>query len=52
MEGPSKPELSFRNDPEGTVTVVYKPTAAGTYKMHLKFQHYHCPGSPLTIHAK
>jgi filamin len=52
MEGPSKPDLQFKNNDEGTVTVTYKPTAAGTYKLHLKFTHYHLPGSPFTITCK
>jgi filamin len=46
MEGPSKPDLQFKNNDDGTVTVTYKPTAAGTYKLHLKFTHYHLPGKP------
>lgn len=45
MEGPSKPDLQFKNNDDGTVTVSYKPTAAGTYKLHIKFTHYHLPGN-------
>jgi len=52
MEGPSKPDLQFKNNDDGTVTVSYKPTAAGTYKLHIKFTHYHLPGSPFTIACK
>jgi len=51
MEGPSKAELTFRNEPDETVAVVFKPTVAGEYKVHLKFGMYHVPGSPLKIQA-
>ncbi|CAL8124202.1 unnamed protein product [Orchesella dallaii] len=49
MEGPSKPDLEFKNQEDGQVTCNYKPTAPGNYKLHLKFQHYHLPGSPFTV---
>jgi len=49
MEGPSKPELVFKNQDDGQVICTYTPTAAGNYKLHLKFQHYHLPGSPFTV---
>ncbi len=44
MEGPSKPELVFKNQDDGQVICSYQPSAAGNYKLHLKFQHYHLPG--------
>ncbi len=50
MEGPSKPDLQFKNNDDGTVTVSYKPTATGTYKLHIKFTHYHLPGMYLKLY--
>lgn len=44
MEGPSKPELVFKNQEDGQVICSYQPSAPGNYKLHLKFQHYHLPG--------
>lgn len=49
MEGPSKPDLTFKNQDDGQVICTYTPTAPGSYKLHLKFQHYHLPGSPFTV---
>jgi len=49
MEGPSKPEVNFRNNNDMTITVQYKPTVAGDYRLHLKFNDIHLPGSPFPI---
>jgi filamin len=52
MEGPSKPEISFKSAPDGTIRVNYKPTVAGQYKMNLKFDGIPLPGSPYNITVK
>jgi len=52
MEGPSKPEISFKNAPDGTIKVVYKPSVAGAYKLHIKFDGLPLPGSPYNITVK
>lgn len=44
MEGPSKGDLAFKDNDDGTVTATYKPTEAGTYKLILKFTHFNLPG--------
>lgn len=49
MEGPAKVEVSFRNNNDGTITVIYKPPTPGDYKLHLKFNDIHLPGSPYPI---
>lgn len=49
MEGPSKPEITFKNEPDGTTKVVYKPNAPGAYKLNLKFNNLPLPGSPFNI---
>lgn len=49
MEGPAKVEVSFRNNNDSTITVIYKPPQAGDYKLHLKFNDIHLPGSPFPI---
>ena len=53
MEGPSKPEVSFRkNEKDGTFILGYKPENAGEYKLHLKFNDKPVPGSPFAIKVK
>jgi len=49
MEGPSKPEISFKAAEDGTTKVQYKPTSAGAYKLNLKFNNFPLPGSPYNI---
>jgi len=49
MEGPSKPEISFKTAEDGTTKVVYKPSAVGAYKLNLKFNNIPLPGSPFNI---
>ncbi len=44
MEGPSKADLAFNDNDDGTVTATFKPTEAGTYKLILKFTHFNLPG--------
>jgi filamin len=52
MEGTSKPEVSYRNNDNGTSTVTYKPLSIGEYKLHLKYMDKPVPGSPFTIKIK
>ncbi|RWS17759.1 Cheerio / Filamin-A/C -like protein [Dinothrombium tinctorium] len=52
MEGPAKPEISFKNTEGGILILQYKPSTPGQYKLHLKFQDIHVPGSPFTINVK
>lgn len=50
MEGPAKPEISFKkNEKDGTFILGYKPDTPGDYKLHLKFNDKHLPGSPFPI---
>lgn len=44
MEGPSKGELAFTDNDDGTVTATFKPTEPGTYKLIIKFTHFNVPG--------
>lgn len=52
MEGTSKPDVSYRNNENGTSTVTYKAYTIGQYKLHLKYMDKHVPGSPFVIHIK
>lgn len=53
MEGPDKPEINFkRNEKDGTMLLTYKPSVAGTYKVHIKFQEWPLAGSPYSINVK
>lgn len=51
MEGPSKPEVSFVDNKNGTLKVQYKPQKAGNYKLHLKFGEFAVSGSPFSINV-
>lgn len=48
MEGPSKAEISCKDNKDGTCTVSYLPTAPGDYNIIVKFDDKHIPGSPFT----
>ncbi|XP_052400032.1 filamin-C isoform X1 [Carassius gibelio] len=48
VEGPSKAEISCKDNKDGTCTVSYLPTAPGDYKIIVKFDTSHIPGSPFT----
>uniref|UniRef100_A0A3P8URD4 Filamin C n=1 Tax=Cynoglossus semilaevis TaxID=244447 RepID=A0A3P8URD4_CYNSE len=48
VEGPSKAEISCKDNKDGTCTVSYLPTAAGDYNIIVKFDDKHIPGSPFT----
>ncbi|ODM96125.1 Filamin-C [Orchesella cincta] len=49
MEGTSKPDVSIRNNANGTCTLTYKPWSTGLYKLHLKYLDKPVPGSPFQI---
>ncbi|CAL9682624.1 unnamed protein product [Knipowitschia caucasica] len=46
VEGPSKAEISCKDNKDGTCTVSYLPTAPGDYNILVKFDDKHIPGSP------
>lgn len=48
VEGPSKAEISCKDNKDGTCTVSYLPTAPGDYNIIVKFDNNHIPGSPFT----
>lgn len=48
MEGPSKAEISCKDNKDGTCTVSYMPTAPGDYNIIVKFDDKHIAGSPFT----
>nr|XP_055048216.1 filamin-C isoform X1 [Misgurnus anguillicaudatus] len=48
VEGPSKAEISCKDNKDGTCTVSYLPTTPGDYKIIVKFDNRHIPGSPFT----
>ena len=49
-EGPSKAEFTCTDNKDGTCNVTYLPTAPGEYKIIVKFDDEHIPGSPYTAH--
>ncbi|XP_054622815.1 filamin-C-like isoform X3 [Dunckerocampus dactyliophorus] len=55
VEGPSKAEISCKDNKDGTCIVSYLPTAPGDYNIIVKFDDKHIPGSPfigkITGHA-
>ncbi|KAM3588274.1 uncharacterized protein V6R79_025306 [Siganus canaliculatus] len=46
VEGPSKAEISCKDNKDGTCTVSYLPTAPGDYNIIVKFDDKHIAGSP------
>uniref|UniRef100_A0A672SP19 Filamin C n=1 Tax=Sinocyclocheilus grahami TaxID=75366 RepID=A0A672SP19_SINGR len=48
VEGPSKAEISCKDNKDGTCTVSYLPTSPGDYNIIVKFDNSHIPGSPFT----
>ncbi|XP_065146018.1 filamin-C isoform X1 [Paramisgurnus dabryanus] len=48
VEGPSKAEISCKDNKDGTCTVSYMPTAPGDYNIIVKFDDKHIAGSPFT----
>lgn len=48
VEGPSKAEISCKDNKDGTCTVSYLPTTPGDYNIIVKFDNSHIPGSPFT----
>lgn len=48
VEGPSKAEISCKDNKDGTCTVSYLPTAPGDYNIIVKFDDKNIAGSPFT----
>lgn len=48
MEGPSKAEITCKDNKDGTCLVSYLPTAPGDYNIIVRFDNKHIPGSPFT----
>ncbi|OQR80177.1 filamin-C-like [Tropilaelaps mercedesae] len=48
VEGPSKADINYHDNRDGTVTVTYLPAAPGDYKITIKFANEHIKGSPYT----
>ncbi|XP_061125143.1 filamin-C-like isoform X1 [Syngnathus typhle] len=46
VEGPSKAEISCKDNKDGTCTVSYLPTVPGDYVIIVKFDEQHIAGSP------
>jgi len=46
IEGPSKAEITCKDNEDGTCTVEYLPTEPGKYTINIKFADEHVPGSP------
>ncbi|XP_060545302.1 filamin-C isoform X4 [Pantherophis guttatus] len=48
VEGPSKAEITCKDNKDGTCTVSYLPTAPGDYNIIVRFDDKHIPCSPFT----
>ncbi|KAJ3597175.1 hypothetical protein NHX12_003575 [Muraenolepis orangiensis] len=48
VEGPSKAEITCKDNKDGTCTVSYLPTVPGDYSIIVKFDNKHIAGSPFT----
>ncbi|XP_054724113.1 filamin-A-like [Uloborus diversus] len=49
VEGPSKADIQYKDNGDGTLTASYQPTEPGYYIINLKFADHHVPGSPFTV---
>lgn len=52
IEGPSKAEITCKDNEDGTLKIAYKPTEPGYYIVNLKFADHHVEGSPFTVKVK
>ena len=48
VEGPSKAEITCKDNKDGTCSVSYMPTCPGEYNIIIKFADQHISGSPFT----
>uniref|UniRef100_W8AXR0 Filamin-A n=2 Tax=Ceratitis capitata TaxID=7213 RepID=W8AXR0_CERCA len=46
VEGPSKADINYHDNKDGTVSVQYLPTAPGEYQISVRFGDKHIKGSP------
>ncbi|XP_052835830.1 filamin-A isoform X10 [Drosophila gunungcola] len=46
VEGPSKADINYHDNKDGTVSVQYLPTAPGEYQVSVRFGDRHIKGSP------
>lgn len=51
IEGPSKVQIKCLDQDDGTLKILYRPSAAGNYVMNLKFADHHVEGSPFNINV-
>ena len=49
MEGPSKANIIFNDNMDGTVDVSFLPSTPGEYDITIKFAEEHIPGSPFSF---
>lgn len=49
FEGPSKPEINFKDNKDGSVDVSYTPRVPGDYKIHLNYDSKGIKGSPFFL---
>jgi filamin len=52
VEGPSQAEMKVDDKGDGTCLVQYFPTLAGEYRVNIKFDEEHIPGSPFTSYIE
>ncbi|TPP66480.1 Filamin-A [Fasciola gigantica] len=52
LEGPADAQIQCHDNKDGTCTVDYLPTKAGTYDVFVKFNDMNIPGSPFAVPIK
>lgn len=50
--GPSKPEIVFKDNKDGSVEVTYVPKVGGDYKIHVNYEEKPVKGSPFYLKIK
>jgi len=49
VEGPSKSDIRYSDNHDGSVKVHYTPSIPGEYKINVKYDGFHLRGSPYTV---
>ena len=52
MEGPSRADIRYDDNRDGSVKVIYIPRVAGEYKISVKFDGISIRGSPFTVRVR
>ena len=52
MEGPSRADIRYEDNRDGSVKVIYTPRVPGEYRINVKFDGISVRGSPFTVRIR